>query len=98
MSINERNRYGSDAHEVLTTVDPCRHGGSPGDYWQLQGGLWRRSANPEDQPSVSWRHDRYRRFPRPALPQVRRGGREANERRAEIRDLSRLVADEDRGA
>ena len=60
-----------------------------------QAGAGRKRRNAEDLAPVSGRHRRRRRFPRPALPSLRRRHREAQQRRAEGRGLSGLVADED---
>ena len=57
-----------------------------------------RRHHPENFAPVSRRHHRQRRFPRPAVPGVRRRNRQAQRRRDRRRDLSELVADQDQRA
>ena len=52
----------------------------------------------ENLASVSRRHHRQGRFPRPAVPDVRRRSRKAQRRRDRRRNLSELVADQDQRA
>ena len=52
----------------------------------------------EDLAPVPRRHHRQGRFPRPALPHVRRRSRQAQQRRHRGRNLSELLADEDQRA
>jgi len=51
----------------------------------------------EDQPPIPRWHDRQRRFPRSAVPQIRRRV-ETRTKASQLPDLSELVADEDGGA
>ena len=55
-------------------------------------------SDSQDIASVSGRHDRPGRLPGPALPQVRSGCRRAHRRCLEIRDLPRLILDENERA
>src|SRR5262249_59401013 len=94
----ERRLDGEDEHDYQPTL--CSYGRTDRARDRRFDTIGLGCAGPdiENFSPVPRRHDRRRRFPRSAMPQVRGRAREADEWRARRADLPQFVADEDRGA